>query len=114
MFRDPDALRCDSVNTVQELDETLTTAYLLDDVGTELLDRQRADIASELTDDSVAETVVVQIENVLHDLGADKPMSETRTYLRRNSITHVVTIGVLHERQRVVRDLVHQLHALLV
>ena len=68
MFRNPNALRFDSVSTVQQLGETLSTAYLLDDVGTELLDRQRADIASELADNSIAETVVVQVENVLHNL----------------------------------------------
>ena len=75
VFRNPNALRFDSVSTVQQLGETLSTAYLLDDVGTELLDRQRADIASELADNSIAETVVVQVENVLHNLGVGKPFS---------------------------------------
>jgi hypothetical protein len=42
--------------------------YLLDDVGAEFLDRQGADVASELTDDGIAEPVVVQVENVLNDL----------------------------------------------
>jgi hypothetical protein len=42
--------------------------YLLDDVGAEFLDRQGADVASELTDNGIAEPVVVQVENVLNDL----------------------------------------------
>ena len=41
---------------------------LLDDVRAELLDRQRADVARELPDDSVAEAIVVQVEDVLDDL----------------------------------------------
>jgi hypothetical protein len=41
---------------------------LLDDVRAELLHTQGTDVAGKLTDNTVAETVVVQVENVLHDL----------------------------------------------
>lgn len=44
------------------------TNALLDDIGAELLDRERTDVAEELTDNAIAEAVVVQVENVLHDL----------------------------------------------
>jgi hypothetical protein len=44
------------------------TNALLDNVGAELLHGQSADVASELTDDSVAETIVVEIKDVLYDL----------------------------------------------
>lgn len=38
---------------------------LLDDVGRELLDRERADVAEELARDGIAEAVVVEVEDVL-------------------------------------------------
>lgn len=68
------------------------TNALLDDIGAELLDRERTDVAEELTDNAIAEAVVVQVENVLHD---------------------VVAVGILHERQGIVGDLVHELDALI-
>ena len=37
----------------------------------------------------------------------DRPRSYNRT-------THVVAVRILHERERVVRDLVHQLDALVI
>ena len=43
-------------------------AHLLDHVGAELLHRKRADVPTELPDDRVAEPMVVQVQNVLHDL----------------------------------------------
>jgi len=42
--------------------------HLLDDVGAELLDRQSTNIAGELTDNSVTESVVIEIKDVLHNL----------------------------------------------
>lgn len=65
--------------------------HLLDDVGGELLNRQRADVADELTDDGLAEAVVVEVEDVLHN---------------------VVAEGVLHEVQGVEGDLCDELDAL--
>ena len=63
--------------TLQELfDQHLPRAVLcktdtfLDNVRAELLDGQGADISGELANDSVTETIVVQIENVLNDLMA--------------------------------------------
>lgn len=44
------------------------TNAFLDDVRAELLDGQSADVANELTNDGVAEPVVVQVEDVLDDL----------------------------------------------
>ena len=41
---------------------------LLNDVGAEFLNREGADIASELTNDRITETVVIQVEDVLHNL----------------------------------------------
>lgn len=42
--------------------------YLLDNIGAELLNRECADIANELANDSVTEPVIVEVEDVLHDL----------------------------------------------
>lgn len=42
--------------------------YLLDNIGTELLDRKGADIPDELTNDCIAEPVVIEVENVLDNL----------------------------------------------
>jgi hypothetical protein len=41
---------------------------LLNDVGAELLNRERADVANELTDDGITEPVIVEVEDILHDL----------------------------------------------
>lgn len=42
--------------------------YLFNDVGTELLNRKRANVASELTNNTIAETAVVQVEDILNNL----------------------------------------------
>jgi len=47
---------------------TIGSQYLLNDVGAELLNRKRADVANELTNDCIAEPVVVKIEDVLNNL----------------------------------------------
>lgn len=65
--------------------------HLLNDVGGELLNRQRADVADELTDDGLAEAVVVKVKDVLHN---------------------VVAEGVLHEVEGVEGDLCDELDAL--
>lgn len=66
-------------------------AHLLNDVGGKLLHRQGADVANELTNDSLAEAVVVQVKNVLDN---------------------VVAEGILNEVERVERDLSHELNSL--
>jgi hypothetical protein len=43
-------------------------SYLLDNIGAELLDRKRADVANELTNDGIAKPVVIEVENVLDNL----------------------------------------------
>jgi hypothetical protein len=40
----------------------------LNDIGTELLDGKRTDIALELTNYCIAESAVIQVKNVLHHL----------------------------------------------
>jgi hypothetical protein len=42
--------------------------YLLDYIGTELLNGKGADIPDELTNDCIAEPVVIEVENVLDNL----------------------------------------------
>ena len=64
---------------------------LLDNVRAELLDRERTHVAGKLSDDSVAEAVVIQVEDILH---------------------HVVSVGVLNERQCIVSDLIDELDTL--
>lgn len=66
---------------------------LLNDVGAELLNREGANVAEELTDDSIAESVVVQVENVLHD---------------------IVAIGILNQSEGVVCDFGHELNPLCI
>lgn len=43
--------------------------HLFDYVGAEFLNRQGANITGELANDTVAEPVVVEVEDVLNDLG---------------------------------------------
>ena len=66
MFRDTDALATFvSVTADKRNSDHLN---LFDHVGAELLHGQRTDVASELADDGVTETIVIQIENVLDNL----------------------------------------------
>ena len=67
--------------------------HLLDNVRAELLDRQRAHVPGELADDSIAEAVVVKVEDILNN---------------------IVAIRVLNERERVICNLLDKLHALVV
>lgn len=60
---------------------------LLNDIGAEFLDRQRADIACELADDGIAEAVVVQIKDVLHDLQRNRVSGRSDTALRGRGLT---------------------------
>ena len=41
---------------------------LLDDIGAELLNGQGTDVTQKLTYNGIAETVVIEIQNVLNDL----------------------------------------------
>lgn len=65
MFGDTNTLRRQITN---EFHRSIKSSHLLDDIGTELLDRQGTDVARELSNDGIAEPVVVQIEDVLDDL----------------------------------------------
>lgn len=67
--------------------------HLFNDVGAELLHRQDADVADELTDQRLAESDIVQVEDVLNDIVAE---------------------GVLDQGQRVEGDLGDELHPLRV
>jgi hypothetical protein len=42
--------------------------YLLNGIGAEFLDRQGADVASQLMNNGIAKAIVIQVENVLNDL----------------------------------------------
>lgn len=44
---------------------------LLDDVRAELLHGKRTDVASELPNDGVTETIIIKIQDVLHNLRID-------------------------------------------
>ena len=46
-------------------------AHLLDNVRTELLHGKRTDVTSELPNDGVAETIIIKIQDVLHNLRID-------------------------------------------
>ena len=69
------------------------SAYLLDDIGAELLNGQSADVTQKLANDSIAEPVVVEIKDVLHD---------------------IVAVRILDEGEGIEGDLVHELNALVL
>ncbi len=48
--------------------DTIESSHLLDNIGAEFLNRKGADIADELTNDSITEPVVIEVENVLDNL----------------------------------------------
>lgn len=67
LLGDSDALQL-LISDLDTLQGALSTTYLLDDVGTELLHRQGTDVPKELADDSIAEAVVVEVQDVLDNL----------------------------------------------
>lgn len=64
---------------------------LLDDIGTEFLNRQGTNVSCKLPDDAIAESVVIEVENVLND---------------------VISVRILDESQSIVSDLIDELLAL--
>jgi len=70
--------------------------YLLDDIGTELLNRKGADIPDELTDDCIAKPVVVEVENVLDNLKKQIP-SGGELFLLGKRITHIIAVRILNK-----------------
>jgi hypothetical protein len=46
--------------------------HLLDNVGAKLLNRKSTNVPGELTDNGITETVVVQIQNILNNLGSER------------------------------------------
>ena len=65
--------------------------HLLDNIGRELLNRQRADVSNELADDGLTEAVVVEVQDILDN---------------------VVAKGVLNKVESIEGDLSHELDAL--
>ena len=57
--------------------DTIEPIYLLNNIGTELLNRKGTNIPDELTNDCIAEPVVIEVENVLDDL--KKQIRQART-----------------------------------
>jgi hypothetical protein len=64
-----------------------------------------------LPDDRVTEPVIIEIEDILHDLAIAE---NGRVRMKSTGETHVVAIRILDEGQRIVGDLVDQLDALMV
>ena len=82
---------------------------LLDNIRTELLNRKRAYVTSKLTNDSVTESIVVQVQNILHHL---KIVSAP--ILLYEGFTHIITVRILDECESIIRNLVNQLDALVI
>jgi hypothetical protein len=85
--------------------------YLFDDVGAELLDGKSTNIARKLTDDTVTEAVIVEVQDVLDDLFDINQTCCQQIEMKR---THIVTVRILNEGERVEGDLVNELHALMI
>jgi len=85
--------------------------YLFNDVGAELLDGKSTNVARKLTDDRVTEAVIVEVQNVLDDLFDINQTCFQEAEIKR---THVVTVRILDECERVEGDLVDELHALMI
>jgi hypothetical protein len=66
MFSDPNTLTAIKVRIGWV--DTIERTNLLNNIGAELLNRKRADIADELTNNCIAEPVVIEVENVLDNL----------------------------------------------
>jgi hypothetical protein len=48
--------------------DIIEPGYLLNDIGAELLNRKSADVANELANDGITEPVIIEVEDILHDL----------------------------------------------
>ena len=84
--------------------------YLLNNVGAELLDGERTDVANELSDNGIAKPIVVEVKNVLDNL----TKHASAGHFLVEEITYVVAVRVLNQSQRVVCDLIHELDALVI
>jgi hypothetical protein len=87
----------------------LKGTHLFDDVGTELLDRQDANVADELSDERLAESNIVQVEDVFYNKVSPQPN------LPSNLLTDdIVSERVLYQSQGVVGDFSNELNSLRV
>ena len=87
------------------------SVYLFDDVGTELLDGKSTNVARKLTDDTITEAVIVEVQDVLDDLF---DINRTRFQKWGSKRTHIVTVRILNESEGVEGNLVDELHALMI
>lgn len=69
------------------------TNAFFNDIGAEFLNRKSAYVACELADNTIAEPVVVEVQDVLYD---------------------IVSVGVLNQSEGVVRDFIHKLDTLMI
>ena len=93
-------------------ERTTEPCYLLNNVGAELLDGERTDVADELTDNGITEPIVVEVKNVLDNL--TKRTHQLASPFLVEEITYVVAVRVLDQSQRIVCDLIHELDALVI
>jgi hypothetical protein len=100
-------------NTYEYRTKNITEpCYLLNNVGAELLDRERTHVANELTDNGIAKPIVVEVKNVLDNL--TKQTHQLASPFLVEEITYVIAVRVLNQSQRVVCDLIHELDALVI
>ena len=85
--------------------------YLFDDIGTEFLDGKSTNVARKLTNDPITEAVVVEVQNVLDNLFDINRTCFQQAEMKR---THVVTIWILNQSERVIGDLVDELYTLMI
>ena len=90
---------------------TRNTTHLLN-IGAELLNRTCADIPSELTNYGITETIIVQVENILDNLGKQGTLEQSIP--NKWTAAYVVAVRILNKGKRIISDLVDKLDALLI
>ena len=65
-----------------------------------------------MTNDRIAEPVVIEVENVLNNL--KKQIRQAGIFSFWKGLTHIIAVRILNKGQRVVGDLIHELNALMI
>ena len=91
---------------------TRNTTHLLNNIGAELLNRTCADIPSELTNYGITETIIVQVENILDNLGKQGTLEQSIP--NKWTAAYVVAVRILNKGKHIISDLVDKLDALLI
>jgi hypothetical protein len=88
------------------------TTHLLNNIGAEFLNRKCTDIPGELTNYGITETIIIQVENILDNLGKQGALEQSIS--NKWIAVYIVAVRILNKGKRIISDLVDKLDALMI